>query len=124
MVHTLARDLRYAVRLLRRSPGFTLTAVLTLALGIGVNTTLFTTINAVMFRPLPVRDGDRLVRLERWFASQGRGNGQYLFSEPEYRYFTDHALARGNAGDGGPFADLVAESVPALVDTGGAEPLR
>jgi predicted permease len=111
---SVAQDLRYAARLLWRSPTFTIAAVSTLAIGIGVNTTLFTTINAVMFRPLPVTRGDRLVRVERWFASQARGNGQYLFSEPEYRYLGDH----------GPLADLVAESFPALVDSGGDEPLR
>lgn len=97
---SIARDVRYAVRLFRRSPAFTLTAVLTLALGIGLNTTLFTTIDAVMFRPLPVRDGGRLVRFERWFASQRLGNLQYLFSWDEYRYATDH----------GPLADLAAAS--------------
>jgi len=69
-IESVLHDARYATRLLARHPGFTLTAVLTLALGIGLNTTLFTTIDAVMFRPLPVRDGGRLVRFERWFASQ------------------------------------------------------
>src|SRR5262249_50414751 len=122
-VDSFVQDVRYAFRLLRRSPGFTLGAVLTLAIGIGVNTT-FTAVNAVMFRPLPVRDGDRLLRIERWFASGARGDGQYLFFEAEYRCLADHALARGSSGDGGPFADLVAESVPALVDAGGAQPLR
>src|SRR5207245_4149483 len=82
-IESIARDVRYAARLLVRSPAFTLTAVLTLALGIGLNTTLFTTIDAVMFRPLPVRDGERLVRIERWFASQRLGNGQYFVSESE-----------------------------------------
>jgi len=89
-VEFVANDLRYAARLLARHPGFTVTAVLTLALGIGLNATLFTTVDAVMFRPLPVRDGDRLVRFERWFASQRQGNGQYLFTEQEYRYLSDH----------------------------------
>jgi predicted permease len=98
---SIARDIRYAIRLFRRSPGFTLTAVLTLALGIGLNTTLFTTIDAVMFRPLPVRDGGRLVRFERWFASQRLGNVQYLFSWDEYRYAADH----------GPLRDLAAASL-------------
>lgn len=97
---SIARDVRYAVRLFRRSPVFTLTAVLTLALGIGLNTTLFTTIDAVMLRPLPVRDGGRLVRFERWFASQRLGNLQYLFSWNEYRWAADH----------GPLPDLAAAS--------------
>jgi predicted permease len=56
----LGRDVRYGVRLLARNPGFTLVAVITLALGIGANTAIFSIINSVMLRPLPVRDPSRL----------------------------------------------------------------
>ena len=59
-VGTLWRDLVYAVRLLRRSPTFTASIVLTLALGVGVNTVVFSVVNAFILRPLPVRDGGRL----------------------------------------------------------------
>jgi predicted permease len=55
------RDLRYSVRMLSKSPGFALVAIVTLALGVGANTAIFTTIDAVMFRPLPVEDQQRLV---------------------------------------------------------------
>jgi hypothetical protein len=58
-------DLRYAVRTLRRAPGFTATAVLMLALGIGANTALFSAVNELLFAKLPVADSDGLVRL-RW----------------------------------------------------------
>jgi predicted permease len=62
-METLAQDLRYAVRQLRKSPGFTLTAIITLALGIGANTAIFTLVQGILLRSLPVADPSQLYRI-------------------------------------------------------------
>jgi macrolide transport system ATP-binding/permease protein len=87
--HTI-QDLRHAVRALARSPVFTLVAIVTIALGVGINTTLFTAYDAVALKPLPVANASSVVRLRRTLESHIIGDPQYAFSYPEYANLRDH----------------------------------
>ena len=69
----LAQDIRYALRMMRRTPGFTAVAILSLALGIGANTAIFSLIDTLMLRPLPVREPGRLVEILGRYG-ETRGN--------------------------------------------------
>jgi putative ABC transport system permease protein len=98
-VQNILNDLRYALRQLRRAPVFTLTAVLTLALGVGANTAIFSLLDQALLRALPVRDPQRLVYLQgtgnAWqghSSSHGGGVGSY-FSYPMYRDLRDKGQA-------------------------------
>src|SRR5678816_3798012 len=106
-IEDLANDLAYAIRLLRRSPGFTTMAVASLALGIGANTAIFTLLNAVMVRPLPVRSPDELVTVgdaSRPTALWEGGPMLDVLSYPLYERLRDHSqvftglLASGRTG--------------------------
>ena len=90
----ITRDLRYALRTLSRSRGFALAVVLTLGLGIGANTAIFSVVRGVLLRPLPHRDGDRLVYLRH--SIKGPGGESINFSVPEILDFRN--AARSFAG--------------------------
>ena len=86
---TLAQDTRYALRTLRANPGFAATAILSLALGIGANTAIFSILNAVMLRSLPVEDPQRLVQLA---APEGSAYNPYV-TNPIWEQVRDHQQA-------------------------------
>src|SRR5438105_2955662 len=93
----MIKEIRYATRQLAKHPGFTLVAALTLALGIGANTAIFSVVNALLLRPLPYPHSDRLVPLRErseTFESGSVSYPNYLDWRAAQRGFTDTALFR------------------------------
>src|SRR6516162_2548730 len=83
------KDLRYSLRSLRKSPVFLAVAVLSLALGIGANTAIFTLIHQLILQPLPVREPDRIVMLAGRGKHYGGNNGPDKLSYPMYQEIRD-----------------------------------
>src|ERR1700752_4110359 len=84
------QDLRYALRTFRKSPVFVVVAVLSLAFGIGANTAIFTLVDQLLLRLLPVKDPKQLVLFWGRGNHYGSNNGQYKISYPMYEDFRDH----------------------------------
>ena len=84
-MQTLIQDLRYGARTLLKSPNYTLIAIITLGLGIGANTAIFSLVNTVMLRPLPVAEPERIVEV----TPLGKGASIGVFSYPFYKDLRD-----------------------------------
>ena len=94
MLANVRNDIRYALRTLRRNPGFAVAAILPIALGIGINTGVFSILNSVAWRPLPVPDADALVSVHQEFRGGPRRRvhgARSLLSIPEYRAYRDES---------------------------------
>ena len=109
-IDAFGRDLRYAARMLRRNPAFAAAVVLTLALGIGANTAMFSVYDAVLLKPLPYKDPERIVTL--WEEHQGRPGSVAPANFADWR-----AQTRS-------FSEMAAVSFPNFILTGYGEPVR
>jgi len=129
LLDSVRKDVRFAVRSLRRAPGFTAAIVLTLALGIGASTAIFSIVRGVLLRPLPYADPARLVRI--WEVSP-RGDDHNVASIGNYASWRSaaksfsvmgaHGAPHGVSyvGDGDPTQITVVEATPSLMQTLGA----
>lgn len=133
LLETVCQDTSYAIRQLRKSPAFTVAALLTLALGIGANTAIFSVVNAVLLTPLPYRDPDRLVMV--WERNLHRGWPHNIVSAANFldwrehnHVFTELAIFKTRAfsvsGNGNPPVEANAEQVsPNLFPLLGVKPI-
>jgi predicted permease len=128
----LVRDVRYGLRQVRRNPAFSGIAIATLALGIGVNTAMFSAVDAVLIRPLPFADADRLVMI--WDDTSRTGSPKFFSTPPEWQEWRRHNtvftdIAASQPGDAALSNDGEPEELPARKVTGnfwsvlGARPL-
>ena len=129
----LLQDLKYAMRMLRKAPGFTAIAILTLALGIGANTAVFTVVNSTLLRPLPYRDSERVAYLRTilpYFPEfrLGDSSADVLEIRAQNHVLEATAMFRGwqmnLSGDGEPEVENVIRATPDLFALLGAAPAR
>ena len=131
-IEHIVQDLRYGLRVARKSPGFALAAVLTLAMGIGATTAIFSIVYGVVLQPLPYRNPDRLVSLSTVFPngvrSPGTGTTNYQDWRAENNVFEDIGLVKfvqnfNITGDGEPERVLGGRSTPSIFRVLGVEPM-
>jgi len=113
----MLNDLRFAIRLLWKSPGFTTVAIIALALGIGANTAIFSLVNSVLLRPLPFRDSSRLAIFwetdpSQGFNRQGPSGPNYIDFRDQSKSFEDMALLEQGTGTVTGFGEP--QQIPAL----------
>lgn len=130
----LWQDLRYGARILMKKPGFTLIAVLTLALGIGASTAIFSVVNAVLLRPLPYPEHERLMQL--WLHNPDSASGRGGYGNAEFQALRERnqsfekiaAISSGNrfslTGSGAPEQVIGAVVTSEFFDMLGVRPQR
>lgn len=133
-MHSVLQDLRYGLRTLRKSPGFTVVVVLTLALGVGANTVIFSVVNAVMLRPLPYHQPDRLMMVFHSYSKLGIDLGTvsprgYSIYQQNARSFssmgayTGFRVPQNLTGNGEPERVKTLRATASLFQTLGVKPL-
>ena len=131
-MESLAKDIRYAARALLRNPGFSIVAVVTIGLGIGANTAIFSVVRTVLLEPLPYEEPQELVLL--WGEMRNRGVTHFPMSPPDYADYRDNAEALEDlaaiwtftvplTGDGEPVQVDAASVTPNFFDLLGVAPL-
>ena len=120
---TLLQDLKYGLRMLAKNPGFTAVAVLTLALGIGANTAIFSVVDGVLFHPLPYPDPGRLVMVWMRFTDIGLPNDRNSVSAPEFRDLSEFNRSfAGLAAIGGDVFNLGVQGTPQRIEGADVSP--
>ena len=132
MIETLKQDVRYSLRSLLAKPGFVIAAVLTLALGIGANTAIFSVVNGLLLKPLPYPDGERLVLVHNVYPKMGLDYAgtsipDYLDRKAQAPALDDLAIYSGEslnlAADGAPQRLVGLRASPSLFSTLQAKPM-